>query len=198
MFNRATTGHRHGRRAGLFGLLAVGLIVGSLSAGALSLALFTSTASANENTFTAGTVIIGVSPASTSITATNMMPGDVVNGSLTVSNSGTSELRYAMTSVSTDLDTKSLRDQVQLTVKTLGTSCALFDGTTLYGGAALGAAGFGSIVAGQQSGDRSLGAGTSEDLCFRAALPIETGNEFQGATTMTTFTFDAEQTANNP
>ncbi len=197
MSDRTRITHRHGRRAGLLGLLAVGLLAGSLSAGALSLALFTSSAAVSGNAFTAGTVVIGATPATAALTAANMMPGDVVNGSITVTNSGTAQLRYAMSSVSTNADAKNLRDQLTLSIKSLGTSCAAFDGTTLYTGALNGAA-FGSSAAGAQPGDRTLDAGTNEVLCLRATLPSSTGNTFQGATTTATFTFDAEQTANNP
>jgi spore coat-associated protein N len=197
MADRTNTGHHHRRRAGLLAVLAAGLVAGSMGAGALSLALFTSTAAVSGNAFTAGTVVIGAAPATAALTATNMMPGDVVNGQITVSNTGTAQLRYAMSSASTNADTKALRDQLTLTVKTLGTSCAAFDGTQLYTGALNGAA-FGSNAAGQQAGDRSLNAGANEVLCFRATLPLATGNTFQGATTTATFTFDAEQTANNP
>jgi hypothetical protein len=84
-----------------------------------------------------------------------------------------------------------------LVVKALGTSCAAFDGTTIYTGA-LSAAAFGSNVAGAQAGDRTLAGAASETLCFRASLALASGNAFQGATTTTTFTFDSEQTANNP
>jgi spore coat-associated protein N len=197
MADRTNTGHHHRRRAGLLAVLAAGLVAGSMGAGALSLALFTSTAAVSGNAFTAGTVVIGAAPATAALTATNMMPGDVVNGQITVSNTGTAQLRYAMSSASTNADSKALRDQLTLTVKTLGTSCAAFDGTQLYTGALNGAA-FGSNAAGQQAGDRSLNAGANEVLCFRATLPLATGNTFQGATTTATFTFDAEQTANNP
>jgi spore coat-associated protein N len=197
MADRTSNGHHHGRRAGLLGVLTVALVAGSMGAGALSLALFTSTAAVSNNAFTAGTVVIGAAPATAALTATNLMPGDVVNGQITVSNTGTAQLRYAMSSASTNADTKGLRDQLTLSVKTLGTSCALFDGTQLYTGALNGAA-FGSNAAGAQAGDRTLNAGANEVLCFRATLPLATGNAFQGATTTATFTFDAEQTANNP
>jgi spore coat-associated protein N len=197
MSDRTPATHRHGLRAGLLGLLAVGLIAGSLSAGALSLALFTSTTAVSGNAFTAGTIVIGAAPATAALTATNLMPGDTVNGSITVTNSGTSQLRYAMSSSSTNTDTKALRDQLQLTVKSAGTSCAAFDGTTIYTGVLNGAA-FGSNAAGAQAGDRTLNASANEILCFRATLPAATGNAFQGATTTAVFTFDAEQTANNP
>ena len=197
MADRTSNGHHHGRRAGLLGILAAALVAGSMGAGALSLALFTSTAAVSNNAFTAGTIVIGAAPATAALTATNMMPGDVVNGQITVSNTGTAQLRYAMSSASTNADAKSLRDQLTLSVRTLGTSCAAFDGTQLYSGALNGAA-FGSNAAGAQAGDRSLDAGANEVLCFRATLPLATGNTFQGATTTATFTFDAEQTANNP
>ncbi len=195
--DKTNTGHHHGRRAGLLGVLAAGLVAGSMGAGALSLALFTSTAAVSNNAFTAGTVIIGAAPATAALTAGNMMPGDTVNGQITVSNTGSAQLRYAMSSTSTNTDLKALRDQLTLTIKTLGTSCAAFDGTQLYAGALNGAA-FGSNAAGAQAGDRTLNAPGSEVLCFRATLPLATGNTFQGATTTATFTFDAEQTANNP
>ena len=50
---------------------------------------------------------------------------------------------------------------------------------------------------GAQAGDRPLAGGTNESLCFKATLPLATGNTFQNTTTNVTFTFDAEQTANN-
>jgi|SRR5450759_264377 hypothetical protein len=101
-----------------------------------------------------------------------------------------------MTSASTNADAKGLMNQLTLTVKTLGTSCALFDGTSLYTGA-LASAAVGDPTQGAQAGDRTLAAAGSESLCFRATLPLATGNAYQNATTTTTFTFQAEQTANN-
>jgi len=142
-------------------------------------------------------VILGLNPVTALLTSANMMPGDTVAGSLVVTNSGTGQLRYAMTSASTNADTKGLMNQITLTVKTLGTSCAVFDGTSLYSGA-LSAAAFGNPAQGAQAGDRTLNGAANETLCFQANLPAATGNAFQGATTTTTFTFSAEQTANNP
>jgi len=57
---------------------------------------------------------------------------------------------------------------------------------------------FGSSAQGSQPGDRTLAAASSEVLCFQVGLPIATGNALQGAASDVTFTFDAEQTANNP
>jgi hypothetical protein len=69
--------------------------------------------------------------------------------------------------------------------------------TTVYTGA-LSAAAFGDPSQGGQAGDRTLAGGANEDLCFAWSLPLASGNGYQGATTTTTFTFNAEQTANNP
>ena len=181
-------------------LVVLLLSLTTLGTGFYSLALFTSSTSVGGNAFTTGTIVIGASPASALITLGAMLPGDSVTGALTVSNTGTSTLRYAMTSASTNTDTKSLRDQLTLAVKTKDTNtagCTNFNGTQLYSGA-LSAAAIGDVTNGNQAGDRTLSAATNEILCFQASLPIATGNAFQGATTTTTFTFQAEQTANNP
>jgi len=57
---------------------------------------------------------------------------------------------------------------------------------------------FGNPAQGAQAGDRNLAVSASETLCFRVALPLSTGNAYKNAATTATFTFDAEQTANNP
>ncbi len=43
-----------------------------------------------------------------------------------------------------------------------------------------------------------LAAGASDLFCVNVTLPLATTNASQGQTTTATFTFDAEQTANNP
>ncbi len=197
---------RGGRVRPLLAISAVALALVSVGAGAFSLALFTSTADVTSNTFTTGTIIVSTSPASALITYANMLPGDTTTSALTVSNTGTGALRYVMTSTSTNADVptpKNLRDQMTLVVKTKDTNtagCGNFNGTTVYTGALSGAAwgtlGAGSLTARTLAGS-DPGPAASEVLCFRASLPIGTGNSFQNATTTTTFTFNAEQTANN-
>jgi len=174
-------------------LLAVllGLAVATTGAGVFSLAVFTSS-QASTGAFTTGTIVLGVNPA-TMFTVAGILPGDSGSQTVTVSNTGTGALRYAMSSVSTNADTKNLRSQLQLTVKT--GACA---GTTsVYSGTLNGAA-IGDPTQGAQAGDRTLASGTNEQLCFAWSLPLATGDAFQGATTTTTFTFAAEQTQNNP
>ena len=187
------------RRRFLMFVTAV-LAMASIGTTAYTFALFTSSAANGANAFATGTIVIGVTPASAVLTASNMMPGDVANGTLTVQNTGTGTLRWAMTTAATNTDTKNLRDQLGLVVKTKDTNtagCGNFNGTQLYSGS-LAAAAVGDPAVGDQGSDRTLAGAASEVICYRATLPIATGNTFQGAATTATFTFNAEQTANNP
>jgi hypothetical protein len=188
----------HDRAVRLAGAsLMVALAVLAFGTAAETVGLFTDNATVPANAFDAGTIDLTTSPSSALISLPNLMPGDSVNGTLTIANAGTGALRYAMTSASSNLDGKGLAAQMTLVIRTEGTSCGTFDGAAVYTGS-LSAAAFGDVTAGAQAGDRSLAAGSSEKLCFHALLPAAAGNPFQGATTVTTFTFGAEQTANNP
>ena len=198
-----------GRRRQLIGVLFVAATVATIGAGSFSLAIFTSTATVGANAFTTGTILLGVAPATAIFTSANMMPGDsvpaaVAGQAVTVSNSGTGALRYAISGASTDADGKHLNTQLLVTVRqpdgNAGSSCTLMTGNQLFstviptGGVNM----VGDPIQGNQAGDRTLAAGTNETLCFKASLPIGTGNAFQAATSTYTFTFAAEQTANNP
>lgn len=188
--------------------IAATVVVLAAFAGLLTIsawAVFTDTASVGSNTFTTGTVDISASPASAVVTFSNMAPGDSVTNSLVVTNAGSLDLRYAISASATNTDGKGLKDQLTLTIKTIdvttpATPCDNFDGTQLYTGDLDGTTGklVGDNTQGAQAGDRTLAASASETLCFRVQLPLGTGNAFQNATTTATFTFDAEQTKNNP
>jgi hypothetical protein len=179
------------RRHALMAIL-LGSSLATLGAGAMSLAMFTDS-KATTGSWTSGSVTLGVSPA-TSFTAVGIMPGDTGTQTITVTNSGTGALRYAVSTSATNADTKGLAAQMTLTVKA-GTCPGA--GGNLYSGA-LGSTAIGSNVAGAQAGDRTLAAAASEPLCFAWLFPTTSGNTFQTAATTATFTFDAEQTANNP
>ena len=190
-----TTGveRRRTRRRGVVAMLAA-LSLLTVGAGSISLAQFTDSATSTWS-FTAGTIDISTNPA-VFTSVTNMMPGDNITQALTVTNGGTGDLRYSMSTVATN----ALGAQLQLTIKTqdAGGGCAAFTGTSVLAATTLNGAGFGSSVQGANAGDRNLAAGASEVLCFRVSLALSTGNAFQGATSAATFTFDSEQTANNP
>lgn len=170
------------------------------------LAVFTDKESVGANAFSSGTVDIATTPTSAAVSFAGMMPGDQVTDDLVVSNqAGSAAVRYAVSSTATNVDAKGFKDQLVLTVKTIDvttpvTPCDNFDGTQLYLGDLDSTAGkiIGDPAQGAQAGDRPLAVSASETLCFRVALPLATGNAFNNAASTATFTFDAEQTANNP
>lgn len=186
-----STEPRPPRRRGALALL-LGLTAVSLGAGMFSLAVFTDT-TASSGTFASGTIDITSTP-TVAFTVSGMVPGDTNTQTLTIANAGTAALRYSLATVATN----TLGDALTLTIRTQGTSCAAFDGTVVLAATALDGAGFGSATMGAQTGDRNLAAATSEVLCFRVSLPLATLNALQGQSSSATFTFDAEQTANNP
>ncbi len=185
---------RRKRRRGIAALLAA-LSALTLGAGSFSLALFTDTDSSTWS-FTTGSIDIESNPAvMTAIPA--MMPGDVAADSLTIVNNGTATLRYAMTTVATN----ALGGQLTVAVRAedAGGGCAAFTGAVIVAaGTVLNGAALGNPAQGAQAGDRTLAGGASEVLCFRVTLPLSTNNTFQAATSLATFSFAAEQTANNP
>lgn len=169
-----------------------------------TLALFTDEDTVAANAFSTGTIALSTSPTSAAVTFSNMMPGDAVTNPVVVTNDGSEALRYAVSSTATNADSKALKDQLVLTVRTIDattplTPCSDFDGSQLYTGDLDSGAGLilGSSATGADSGDRALASAASETLCFRVSLPSATGNAFQGAATTATFTFASEQTKNN-
>ena len=185
---------RRKRRRGVVALLAA-LSALTIGAGSVSLALFTGSDSSTWS-FTVGTIDIESNPA-VMTAITGMMPGDIASDSLTISNAGNATLRYAMTTVATNALGGQLTTEVR--AEDAGGGCVAFTGAVIVaGGTTLNGAGFGSAAQGPQAGDRTLAGGASEVLCFKVTLPSLTPNAFQGATSTATFTFAAEQTANNP
>jgi spore coat-associated protein N len=201
----ATRQDRRRRRRRLLGLVIGALGVVSLGAGQLSLAVFSDQETV-PGTFSSGSVILDdVKINALTLSTAGMVPGDTVTDDVVVENDGSVQLRYALSTTSTNPDAKALRDALTLAVReidttTPGTPCNDFDGVVVLSATVLGASGasFGNPAVGAQAGDRVLAAGANETLCFRVTLPSGTTNAYQAATTTTTFTFDAEQTANNP
>lgn len=190
--------------AGVVRLITSGLVL-SAAGGALVVtatgALFTDSAVVSANSFTTGTLDVSASPASAVFNISNMAPGDVQYAPLTISNDGSLEMRYALSSTTTE---NTLAGQLDMTINTGVTSCdasGFSSGTTVYGAGDLGSTSgvklIGDPATGAQTGDRTLAASASETLCFKVILPLATGNSFQGTTTTATLTAAAEQTANN-
>ncbi len=164
----------------------------TLGAGASSLAYFTDTTQSTAGSWTTGTIVLGVTP-TTAWTASNILPGDTGSQTIKVANTGTGQLRYAVTTAISG-ETKSVASQLSLSIKA-GTCPGA--GAALYSGA-LAAAVIGNPAQGGDTGDRVIDASTSENLCFAWTFSSAAGNTYQGAAATATFSFAAEQTANLP
>ena len=179
---------RRRRRRGLIAVL-LGLSILTVGSGVFSLAVFTSTDD-TTGSFSTGTIVLDAEPELT-FNATAIFPGDSGAQTVNVANTGTGELRYAMSSSSVDPD--GLGDELHLVITEgacPGSGAILWDDP-------LNGAAFGSPNQGPDTDDRTLVSGGSEDLCFAWDLPLGTVTSFQGTSMTITFSFQAEQTANN-
>ncbi len=187
----------------LAALLAIGVL--STVAGLAGYAVFTDTASVGSNTFTTGTITISTTPSTALVTFTDMAPGDSVQpsaGIVVTNDSTTLELRYAITSTTTE---DVLAAALDLTIREIDVeptvACDAFDGTIRYGPADLGSTAginvIGDPAQGSQAGDRVLAASATETLCFLVELPLAAAGP-ECVTTTATFAFAAEQTQGNP
>jgi len=179
--------------------IKVVLALGTLSSAvwASTYATFSDSADATS-TFTAGTVDIVVggdasdSYAFTSLQSSNLKPGDVVYAPLSVANPGSLGFSYAMTSSSTNADSKALKDTLKLGAKLVANAGACDSGGVGYAASGTTVMAEGA-VSGAAISSRSLAAAGSEVLCFKVELPSSAGDALQGATTTTTMTFAATQ-----
>ena len=203
-FNREAPGERARRRrmiatAGIVGLAFVG--IGQLATGAL----FQDSATATVS-YASGNVAIQAngSSATTLAAATNLAPGDTVYRAVTVANTGSLDLRYAITGQTTT-ETKALSTVLRYTVYT-GLGVAACNAGTTAGGTAVAsnvAIGtttsplLGSNATGFDPGDRTLLGAASETLCVAMTMPLATTSTYASATATVQLTFDAEQTKNN-
>ena len=159
----------------------------------MSLAIFTDS-DASNGSWTSGTIILNVTPA-TSFNVNNMMPGDSGNQTLTVSNTGTGALRYAMTSHGR----QHRRQGPPRPAEPHGPGRHLRGARAPRCTPARSTAPRSATPAqGANAGDRNVASGGSDSLCFSWSFPLSSDNSYQNAATTATFTFAAEQTANNP
>ena len=196
----------------LLGAGVIGLAALSISSGAMSLALFTDQESV-DGTFSSGTIVLDAAKIDAlTFSSGVMVPGDSKKSPVIVENDGSSELRYSITTASTDTSSPNggaLYEVLTLAIRQPDTGTGAFGtdgdycddetGTSVETATALGAGStvVGNTTAGVQSDERAVAGGSSEVLCFEVELPSATGNTYQGASTTTTFTFDAEKTAHN-
>jgi hypothetical protein len=187
----------------LVGLAATVLAAVALLGSVTATAVFASSAASSANQFTTGSLDLAVSSGPPTLSMSSMMPGDSVTAPVTVTNTGTTSLRYAIKSTTTE---NVLASQLTLTIKSGVARCdnTGFNGagSVLYGPAVLGSSTGTNVVGdparGAQAGDRTLAAGTNEVLCMQVTVPAGTGGSYLGVTSTATFDFQAEQTDSNP
>ena len=170
-----------------------------------AIGLFTDQETSPSNAFSTGTVILGIDPATAMFTVTNMAPGDVEYSGLQVSNGGSLELRYAMSTTADGSST--LDEQLDLTIDVVtgagvDTEWYTADDTVgeanIYGAdGVLSSGAIGDPTTGADTGDRTLAVSGSERLRFKVTLPSSTDDTYQNTTCTVAFVFDAEQTKNN-
>jgi len=193
------------------GVASVALL--SLSAVTLtnlaSSALFTDSRTTSASTVTSGNVALTLGgTASSSFALSAMAPGDAKYGVITVQNSGSLALRYS--GVATWGTAGTLPNTAQISMRTIAGAGSTCDASLAWGTAdvvtnasaattsATTVSMFGSSSAGQQTGDRTVSAASSENFCVRLQLPTSAGNTVASQTSTLGFQFDAEQTVNNP
>ena len=202
------TATRNPAKGGRIGrsMLVVALSVGALAT-TVTGALFTDSDAIAANEFATGDVDLTTSPTTSAVSMSNMAPGDTKYGSITVTNGGSLELRYALKSETTEdvlagqLDLTIWNETAEADTATDPTCSTTVPATTLYNADVLGTVAGSNLIGdpaqGAQIGDRTLAAATNEVLCLKVELPTDTGNTFETKTTAATFTFGSEQTANN-
>jgi hypothetical protein len=188
-YDHAASRRRKRRRAMVAILLSATLA--TFGAGAMSLAVFTDTQNVNGD-WSTGTIILDVD-AGVTFTADDILPGDKGTKTITVENNGTGDFRYSVSASATN-DGSNLAAQIALTVRE---GACPSTGTVVDSGS-LQSVSWGDPAQGVQSDERDVTAGSSEDLCFAWEFPLASGNGYPAKTTTVTYTFDAEQIANNP
>jgi hypothetical protein len=171
------------RRLAALAILGLGVLCLRLGYAAISRSL--SADGGDPARFQTASIELSTGTGDATLSARGMGPGDAVTAAITISNSGRRPMTFGMSLGPVPAGGAALAAALVLTVKTVGSSCADFDGTTLFNGP-LNEAAFGSAANG-----RPLPAATAKILCFRTTLPFATSNALQGSATTVTLTFNA-------
>jgi len=151
-----------------------------LAAGAVAVgsgATFTSTSANTLSGVASGTLAQSNSADNRAIfNLKGVKPGDVLNGSLTISNTGSLPARFSLTEESS---TNAFADNLKLTIT---------DGTrTVYTGT------FGGLQDGLKQELGEFAPGQAVTYTFTVALDAATPNSFQGASASATYQWDSVQ-----
>lgn len=200
----ARTSRRTGVRLTL--LTAAGALVaaGLLHDGVIpSAARMTDRGTTTAAAVTTGSVSLALSngaSASSWTGAVSLKPGGTAYKRITVTNDGTSQLRYAVTATSTSALSAKLVMNVAVIASGSSCSSSTYSAGTVVSGAdlAFGASTalnvIGDPATGAQTGDRVLAVSAADNLCLRLELPTGTGLGYsgRGSTATATFAFSGE------
>ncbi|MEV7632654.1 TasA family protein [Microbacterium sp. NPDC089318] len=134
------------------------------------------------NAFSTGTLTQQNSKAGQAIfTASNLKPGDTLNGKVTITNSGSLPASFSLTESAVNGFVKA--DNLKLTITRAGSATAVWTGT------------FGELT---KAGPLDLGtfaAGEAREYTFSTNLAQSADNTEQGKSATATYTWDAKQGA---
>ncbi|GAA1641201.1 TasA family protein [Georgenia ruanii] len=155
--------------------LATVLAAGAVAVG--SGATFTSTSANTLSGVTSGTLAQSNSADNRAIfNLKDVKPGDVLNGSLTITNTGTLPARFSLTETTSS---NAFADNLRLTIT---------DGTrTVYAGT------FGGLEDGLKQELGEFAPNQAATYTFTVALDAATPNTYQGATASATYQWDSVQ-----
>ncbi|CAN7313291.1 TasA family protein [Knoellia sp. LjRoot47] len=156
-----------------------------LAAGALAVgsgATFSSESSNTISSVTSGSLTQLNSKKDAAIfNLTNLKPGDTLNGSVTITNTGTLPATFSLTEVAS---TNGFTDSnLKLVIKNTTTSATVFDGT------------FGGLEDGKKTDLGEVAAKAANTYVFTVTLDKDTPNDDQGKTASATYQWSSVQLA---
>ncbi|MDC5697176.1 CalY family protein [Intrasporangium calvum] len=159
--------------------LATLVVAGAIAVG--SGATFSSTSENTISSVTAGTLTQSNSKDGLAVfNVANIKPGDTVNGTVTIKNTGSLPANFTLTEVSSSNGFSG--NNLTLVIKNQATNAEVYNGT--FGGLkSAGAKGLGDTWA----------AGASNTYVFTVKLALDTPNADQGASASATYKWDATQ-----
>lgn len=218
MINPPPPRHDPARRRRLIGTVAVLGMAGLGITSLVTSAIFTDNERSDATGIITGTVDITSTPhVAFDVPHRGLAPGESTFAAVTVANSGSLALRYAVSYVATDIDTQpgddthtpdvdppvtgpvSLASQLELSVfAAAGCTAQGIAGTpalaTVTGGLSTAETALvGTPTEAEGSTNRLLTATSSETLCVRVTVPAAVGNAYQGTSADVQLVFDATQ-----
>ncbi|QMU96638.1 hypothetical protein FVO59_04975 [Microbacterium esteraromaticum] len=143
---------------------------------------FVSNSVNTANAFSTGTLAQQNSKSGKAIfNAANLKPGDTLNGTVTITNSGSLPASFTLTENAVNGFVKA--DNLTLTITRAGTGTAVWSGT------------FGALTAAGALDLGTFAAGEARDYTFSTTLAQSADNTEQGKSATATYTWDAKQGA---